>query len=162
MVAGCLALGGLWIFGFIAYMNHDRLELIDSPEVAAVAESSCAALASNLSALQTGGEGSIQSRADLIVAENGAIETLVARVRALGSKALNADMPVAAWLADWERLVGLRADFARELRADPSRLPPRVPTVDGFSIVKRMQDAGVRCRVPGQILDDLEIVGKTR
>ena len=50
-------------------------------------------------------------------------------------------------LEDWQRLVAARDEFARALVAGKPK-PLAIPTVDGTSVVDRINNSGINCRVP--------------
>ena len=146
-VAAVIALSG---WGMWVYMNHDRLELIDRPDVVQRAERGCARMTAALHAVN--GPDSAGG-AEEIRRENAIIDAFIASVRGLGREALDDDRPSEAWLDDWQRLRDLRAAFAQEV-ADGSATAPAIPTEDGEPITRRMNDVGILCEVPPEVLDD--------
>ncbi len=58
-------------------------------------------------------------------------------------------MPLgASWVEDWQRLVKVRDDYARALAAGKAKAAFVVPVVDGRSLVDRLHNSGINCRVP--------------
>ncbi|WP_262285429.1 hypothetical protein [Micromonospora sp. MA102] len=142
-----LSCAGWWL-----YANHDRPELIDSPEVAEVAESACTTMQAAVAARAAPSNAAIDVRVRSIRDQNAAVVAMVARVRGLGSKRLDDDRPTAAWLSDWEALIEVREQYARDLAAGGKRRFA-VPTDDGVPITDRMNHVGLACQVPPMLLD---------
>ncbi|MFG3604633.1 hypothetical protein [Micromonospora chersina] len=144
-----LSCAGLFIY---AYPNHDRPELIDSPEVAEVAESACATMQAAVVARAAPSNAAIDVRVRSIRDQNATVVAMVAHVRGMGSKRLDDDRPTAAWLSDWETLIEVRKQYAQDLAAGGK---PRfaVPTDDGVPITDRMNHVGLACQVPSLLLD---------
>jgi hypothetical protein len=136
VVAGVAFLGvALW-----TYAGHDRVELIDDPDVAAAMSQACDAMRSDLAAIS----GATRAT-ERVAAENAAALRMIGLVRAVGDDKLNDDRPAKAWLGDWERLVAAR------------RAGLGTPTTDGEPITRRMTDlaadSGIRrCEVPSAFL----------
>jgi hypothetical protein len=135
------------------YINHDRIELIDRPDVAERADEACASMRAELAQMATSGTGSAEI-ASRVRQENEVVRRFVQSVRALGRPALKDDSPAEAWLRDWENLVAARDHFAYDLIQGTTGTAPTVPTVNGVPIIKRMNEVGIACRVPSQIVDD--------
>ena len=134
-----------------AYVNHDRLELIDRPDVVDRAEKACRKLHRAIDAVSS--EVALD-KAERIGQENAQVELFVANVRSIGAKALDDDRPANAWLDDWANLAAARSSYAARLRTTPDVGPPPVPKVEGVPITRRMQDVGINCTIPQGILDD--------
>lgn len=152
-VAIGIVIGGgvaIWVLGFMVYAGHDRLELIDLPEVRDRADAACASMA--------GVPGSTNGFAvpdpETILAENESVSSMAASVKSLGAKVLNDDRPTNEWLKDWGTLVNLRIGYSEELRLNPSAAKPQIPEIDGVPISRRMERVALECRIPDWFLDD--------
>lgn len=142
---------GVFCAGFWVYANHDRPELIDSPEVSEVAESACATMRAAVAAEAAPPGAAIDARVRSISAQNAAVAAMVAQVRGLGADRLDDDH-TAAWLSDWEALVEAREQYAHDLSA--GRRPRFVePIADGLPIINRMDQVDLACEVPPQLVD---------
>lgn len=134
----------LWVVGLWVYANHDRLELIDRPDVVAVVEDGCARLRADLAAhpVPTGAAPSV--RAAAISAQDEAIRTFVAHVRTLDAATRADDLPVDDWLSDWERLARARDDVSDALGRGAAAVLV-VPRDQGRRVTTRMAAVGVTC-----------------
>ena len=128
----------LLAYGLSVYAGHDRIELIDLPEVQAAAEAGCADVEATLSRDH-------ESRAAAVAAGNAAIEGLISRVRALGTRTLEDDLPAQSWLRDWEALAASRSELGRRLAGDPAAQLQVPQTEDGRPITGRMSWALESC-----------------
>ena len=134
-----LAVATMTIFGFLAYVGHDRPELFDTTVVAERTEAACARLEMEL--MSPAGPAPQQ-----VQAGNRAIDALIRDVRALGDPALEDDLPAVDWLGDWASLRDAGADLVRRLATDPAAKIALPQTEDGFPVTKRMiYAAGPRC-----------------
>ncbi|MEH1165303.1 hypothetical protein V6V47_07940 [Micromonospora sp. CPCC 205539] len=153
-IVGVLALGcvGVSVAGFWMYANHDRIELIDSPQVSEVAERACASMRATVVATAVSPGATPAARVRSLREQDTAVTAMVAQVRSLGSDRLRDDLPTTDWLTDWESLVAARERYADALSAggDPHF---EVPTADGRPIVDRMNRVGLTCEVPPQLVD---------
>lgn len=155
VVAG-LGFVGLSALGMARFMSHDRIELIERNDVVDQAERACGAMARDLRSLGSDRLSDSGALAARIREENASAERFVAKVREVGRDALADDVPADQWLSDWERIVEVRATYADRLETSPAVDPPDVPTEAGRPITQRMNDVGVACAVPGQLLDDFD------
>lgn len=126
-------------YGFWAYINHDRVDFIDSDEVVAGAERACTEMRLALAQIPVDAPPSERQ-----TAENDAVLAMVASIRNVGESALRGDEPSLEWLDDWERLVAARAAGTA------------VPKNDGLAITERMNDLAVdsgldQCQVPPEL-----------
>ncbi|MCM0676715.1 hypothetical protein NCC78_18795 [Micromonospora phytophila] len=151
VVFAALCLAAVALFAF-SRTRHDRIELIDTPEVAQAAEGACATMRARVvaEAVPSGVAAEVKVRS--IRGQNAAVTDLVARVRGLGEKRLREDVPTATWLSDWEALVEAREQYARELStgARPHFL---LPTADGHPLTERMNSVGLTFQVPPELVD---------
>jgi hypothetical protein len=152
VVVGLIVIIGLCLAGFWVYANHDRPELIDRPEVSEVVESSCASMQAAVAAKAAPSDAAINAKVRSIGEQNAAVAAMVAQVRGLGSDLLEDDLPTVAWLSDWESLIAAREQYVRDLSTGRK---PRfvVPTADGFPVTNRMDQVGLACQVPPQLLN---------
>lgn len=121
-----------WVWGFAAYANHDRVELLDLPRVDSTAESACVDVAQALATTAR------FDRAEGLAAGNAAIDELIAAMTALGFAQLEDDRPAVDWIADWQALKAARQDLADELGAQPEASLEIPQTSDGYPITRRM------------------------
>lgn len=137
--AAAVIVTGMSAYGFYAFATHDRLELLDLPEVTEAAEAGCGVVTRAL-------ERPTGDRPAKIFAGNAAIEVLIEDVNALGADKLADDLPAADWLADWRTLAEARGEFAARVTADP-RASFDLPMIeDGYPITERMTWAsGAAC-----------------
>ena len=150
VAATAIAVGTAWfMWAFVtAYVDHDRIEMVDDPVVVDRVLAACAEMNDELASLaEARAEGQART-AQLIRAENKAVASMVSDVRALGHQRLSGDRPTEAWLADWETLVRAREDFSRS--PDLGEKAFRVPIADGEPIAQRMDTVGL-CPVPTQL-----------
>jgi hypothetical protein len=147
---GAVALGTVWLAGFWAYVTHDRVDFIDTDRVFSAAEVACGHMSERLDGVSVTGDPVTR-----IEAENKVVLEMVNGIRRVGVAALEADMPAADWLADWEQLV----DARHQVTTGSAFV---VPTTEGVPITERMnwvaQDSGLKaCRVPARLLDPPQI-----
>lgn len=131
--AACVAFGGVAV---LAYAGHDRVELLDRPDVVDAAGSACGAVSAAL------GSGAPDDRGGRLAAGHAVIEQLVATMTALGPDVLGDDRPAEGWIADWQALDAARQDLGLALATDPQAelVVPR--TADGEPVTLRMGVAG--------------------
>lgn len=136
MVLAAIALSG--------YVNHDRLELIDRPDVAEVAESACRDLSAAIAATPYDRDASVSQRVAVIRKQDLAITALISEVLELDADIRAADIPIDSWLDDWADLRTARERYADDLGAagDPGLVVPRS---DGVPITDRMSSLLVDC-----------------
>lgn len=121
----------LGVAGFYFYATHDRVELIELPEVSEAAETGCQDVAEALTA-------PVGDRADVIIHGNAAIERLIDRVTALGDSTLAYDSPAQQWLDDWRAIASARDDTLNDLRLGGPGSFAVPMTQDDYPITDRM------------------------
>ncbi len=140
-----LALVTMSAVGLWAYANHDRLELIDRPEVVDVVDAGCTRLRVDLAANPVVRVAPAPERAASISAQDRAIRTFVDGVEAALDPQVRADdRPVDEWLGDWTRLVDAREKVAQAL-AHGATAKMVVPHDGGRPITERMASVGLDC-----------------
>jgi hypothetical protein len=102
-------------------------------------------------AAAVGRGATVAQKVGAINAQNDAVVGMVTQLEALGSDRLDSDQPAAEWVEDWQRLVKVRDDYARGLASGKTK-PFVVPTIDGHSLVDRLNNSGINCRVPLTLL----------
>ncbi|MEV7396749.1 hypothetical protein [Aeromicrobium sp. NPDC092404] len=153
MVLGLVATAG-GLVTVIAVGSAGTPGLIDDAELISVIERECEQMTSEVESLTI--EGSPESQAKAISAQNAAIEEMVDGIRSVGPELLASDPPVDEWLTDWGRLVRARNAYVEEmLRGSFPDLD--IPTDDrGEDIWVRMDDVFLTestCEVPVELLD---------
>jgi hypothetical protein len=128
LVVAFLALS---VTGFYLYASHDRIDLLDLPEVSDAAETGCQDVTEALTA--PGGD-----RAERITQGNGAIERLIDRLTALGVSTLHDDSPSLQWLDDWRAIASARDNALSDLRLGGPGSFTVPMTEDGYPITDRM------------------------
>jgi hypothetical protein len=135
----------LFVAGFLVYAQHDRPKFIQDRVVVEAAESACAAMTREVSAVVGEPVQAIRARNDAVIA-------MVDAVRAVGEDRIEDDRPTAAWLDDWRMLVDARARYADDLAA--GRGPEwAVPVVDERPITERMIAVELDCAVPPEVAE---------
>jgi len=137
-----VALSRLWSFA-----NADDPAVVEQAAITRVASSACAQLRESTAAAAVATTAPIARRVGAINAQNDAVTELITRMQALGQGQLEADQPAAQWVEDWQRLVTARDAYARSLAAGKPK-PMELPTIDGRTLVERLNTVGVNCRVP--------------
>lgn len=155
-VIGGLALVTVTLVGLWRYAHHDRVEVIDQPVVVYTSNAACTVMRQNVHRLAPPSEASIPQRVKAIRAQNEAVGLMVEQIRALGIDLVNNDLPLPEWLDDWEALVQARETYAAALaKARAGALSLKVPVdEEGQSIVTRMNDVGLDCAVPAELLSN--------
>jgi hypothetical protein len=139
------SLVGLWQFA-----HHDRLELIDDPQVVSTTESACATMTQAVRRAAAPPAGTNAANARAIQLQNDAVAAMIRAVRLLGPDRLDNDYPTSRWLTDWQTLIDERARYARDLAGNrPTTFV--IPTVEGRPITERMNDVGITCAVPVEL-----------
>lgn len=146
LVASSLLLTRLWGFAHIDDPNR-----LDQSVVTRTAAAACAQLRDTAAALAVPTIAPVPQRVRAINAQNSAVLELVATMRDLGDLRLTSDQPAERWLGDWERLVTVRAQYARALAAGHAA-PLKMPNVEGRSLVDRLNTVVGSCRVPLALL----------
>jgi hypothetical protein len=141
-VVVAVVLKSLWSFA-----NQDDPKVVEQPQITAVGAAACAEMRESAAAAAVSTAAPRAQRVGAINAQNDAIVTLITRMEQLGAERLAADQPAPQWLEDWQRLVAARDAYARSLAAGKPK-PLAIPTVDGASIVDRLNGSGINCRVP--------------
>jgi hypothetical protein len=130
--------------GLVMYANHDRIELIDRPDVVAAVDAGCGRLRAGLAASPVDVGSPALVRAAAITAQDEAIRAFVAEIRRLDPADRADDLPVDGWLADWVSLAVARDEVADSLRRG-GRASLVVPRDGGEAITRRMATVGVSC-----------------
>ena len=137
-----VALSRLWSFA-----NADDPDLVEQGAIARTASSACATMRESAAAVAVRSTAPIPRRVGAINAQNDAVVELITTMQALGDERLEADQPAAQWVEDWQRLVAARDAYARALAAGkPERM--ELPTIGGRTLVERLNNVGLNCRVP--------------
>ncbi|SDP54226.1 hypothetical protein SAMN04489867_2851 [Pedococcus dokdonensis] len=145
VVAGvvvAVALTKLWSFA-----NADDPDVVEQGAIARTASSACATMREKVAASAVAATQPVGRRVGGINAQNDAVSELIATMQSLGSERLEADQPAAQWVEDWQRLVTARDAYARSLKSGKPK-PMELPTIDGKTLVQRLNNVGVNCRVP--------------
>jgi hypothetical protein len=145
-----IAFAVLWIIGLWVYAGHDRLELIDDPQIASTAEDACAAMTLAVRQAVAPPNATNAAKVRAIQEQNAAVITMIHTIRSLGADRLTEDLPTADWLTDWQTLVDRRARHAQAL-ATNRPTPFVVPSADGAPITERMNTVGFTCTVPAEL-----------
>jgi hypothetical protein len=155
-VIGALALVAVTFLGLWRYANHDRVEVVDQPVVVYTSNAACTVMRQTVHRLAPPSDASLPQRVKAIRAQNDAVELMVRQIRRVGLDQVNNDLPMPAWLSDWESLVRARESYAAALaRRASGALSLKVPLdEDGQSIVSRMNDVGLDCSVPAELLSN--------
>jgi hypothetical protein len=98
----------------------------------------------------------VPQRVEAIRAQNEAVTLMLQQIRGLGPEEVNNDLPMPGWLSDWESLVRAREAYAVELaKKKAGALSLRIPLdEEGQTIVSRMNDVGLDCAVPAELLSN--------
>ena len=134
-IAGTLLVGAAWSVGPYVFEGRDDPRSLDSRTVRDEALAACQEMRARVE-----GAGDAE-------AENEAVDTMVARLRALGAEALSRDRPAEAWLDDWERVVAARRAGEAEPRADGAPIHRRMD-----DLVKDLRP----CQMPAQLIPGRE------
>ncbi len=155
-VVGGLALVTVTFLGLWRYANHDRLEVVDQPVVVYTSNAACTVMRQTVHRLAPSSEASVPQRVKAIRAQNEAVALMLEQIRRIGHDQVNNDLPMPGWLSDWESLVRAREAYAGQLsKAKAGALSLRVPIdEEGQSIVTRMNDVGLDCAVPAELLSN--------
>lgn len=137
-----VALSRLW-----SYANADDPDVVEQSAITRVAASACAKMRESTAASAVSPTRPVARRVGAINAQNDAVIELITTMQALGDKQLQADQPAARWVEDWQRLVTARDAYARSLAAGKPK-PYELPTIDGKTLVERLNNVGLNCRVP--------------
>jgi hypothetical protein len=155
-VIGGLALVTVTLLGLWRYAHQDRVEVVDQPVVVYTSNAACTVMRQTVHRLAPPSEAAIPERVTAIRAQNEAVGLMVDQIRGLGPDVVNSDLPMPEWLADWEALVRARETYAAALaKARSGTLSLEVPVdEEGQSIVGRMNDVGLDCAVPAELLSN--------
>jgi hypothetical protein len=145
IVLPLVAAVGVFGWAFWTY-PHDRIELIDDPEVLEVITGPCDAM--RVAASQIRLDDTATLAASLTTFATTA-RTIPEAVFALDRDVLDGDRPVASWADDWNSVLDAVDVHLASLRTD-APVPFVMPlTEDGYSVVDRMDVAGPDgCEVP--------------
>lgn len=141
-----VALSKLWSFA-----NADDPQVVEQGAIARLASSACAQMRESTAAAAVATTAPIPRRVGAINAQNDAVVELITTMQTLGSEQLEADQPAAQWVEDWQRLVAARDAYARSLAAGKPK-PMELPTINGKTLVERLNNVGLNCRVPRILL----------
>ncbi|SES47982.1 hypothetical protein SAMN05216199_0015 [Pedococcus cremeus] len=155
-VVAALALVAVTLLGLWRWANHDRAEVVDQPVVVYTSNAACTMMRQTVHRLMPPSDATVQQRVKAIRAQNDAVELMLQQIRRVGLERVNNDLPMPAWLGDWESLVNAREAYAAALAKRASRpLSLKVPLdEEGQSIVSRMNDVGLDCSVPAELLSN--------
>jgi hypothetical protein len=155
-VIGGLALVAVTMLGLWRYATHDRVEVVDDPLMVRTSNVACAMMRQSVHRLAPPSEASIPQRVKAIRAQNEAVGLMVQQIRDVGLDMVTSDLPMPGWLADWEALARARETYAAALAKGRSgALSLKVPVdEEGQSIVTRMNDVGLDCAVPAELLSN--------
>ena len=155
-VLGGLALVAVTLLGLWRYATHDRVEVVDQALIVRTSNAACLMMRQSVHRLAPPSEASIPQRVKAIRAQNEAVGLMVGQIRGLGLDLVNNDRPMPGWLEDWEALVRARETYAAALAKGRSgALSLKVPVdEEGQSIVTRMNDVGLDCAVPAELLSN--------
>jgi hypothetical protein len=155
-VIGGLVLVAVTMLGLWRYAHHDRVEVIDQAAVVYTSNAACTVMRQSVHRLAPPSEASIPQRVEAIRAQNEAVTVMVEQIRGVGLDLVNNDLPLPEWLDDWEALVQARETYAAALaKAKSGALSLKVPVdEEGQSIVTRMNDVGLDCAVPAELLSN--------
>lgn len=151
-----LALVTVTLVGLWRYAHHDRIEVVDQPVVVYTTNAACTVMRQTVHRLAPPSEASVPQRVKAIRAQNEAVALMLAQIRRVGVDQVNNDLPMPGWLSDWETLVRAREAYAGQLsKAKAGALSLRIPLdEEGQSIVTRMNDVGLDCAVPAELLSN--------
>ena len=155
-VVSGLALVTVTLVGLWRYAHHDRIEVVDQPVVVYTSNAACTLMRQTVHRLAPPAEASVPQRVKAIRAQNEAVALMLDQIRRVGLDQVNNDLPMPAWLSDWESLVRARESYAARLaKARAGALSLKIPLDDeGQSIVTRMNDVGLDCAVPAELLSN--------
>lgn len=155
-VVGALALVAVTMVGLWGYANHDRIEVVDQPVVVYTSNAACTVMRQTVHRLAPPSEASVSQRVKAIRAQNEAVALMLDQIRRVGRDAVNNDLPMPAWLSDWEALVRAREVYAAQLaKKKAGALSLRIPVDDdGQTVVTRINDVGLDCAVPAELLSN--------
>lgn len=138
------------------YGGHDRIELIDKPEIVEALAPTCHRVGSAATALRL--EGTAGARAEALMDFSSVAHRIPTAVDGFSKEDLDSDIPTADWAADWTTLLAEIDEYAEDLSSGRAASFEMPSTPDGFSIVGRMNLASPSrgCNVPRAIvlLDD--------
>ena len=137
-----VALSKLW-----TYANADDPDVVEQGAITRMASAACAQMRESTAAAAVAPTAPIPRRVGAINAQNDAVVELITAMQTLGTKQLEADQPAAQWVEDWQRLVTARDAYARSLAAGKPK-PMSLPTIEGKTLVERLNNVGLNCRVP--------------
>jgi hypothetical protein len=141
-----VALSKLWSFA-----NADDPDVVEQGAIARMASSACAKMRDSAAAAAVPTTAPVPRRVGAINAQNDAVTELITAMKTLGDERLEADQPAAQWVEDWQRLVTARDAYARSLASGKPK-PMTLPTIDGKTLVQRLNNVGLNCRVPQVLL----------
>ena len=147
-----LVLGFVGIFGYglWIYANHDRLELIDDPEVIDVILPACQTMTTAVNSAAVSTDAPAEDRVAALRQQDLAVEAFIASVHSVGRDRIANDRPTQAWLDDWQLLVDAREVYADGLKSGGQE-GWTVPTADGAPVTTRMNTVGM-CAVPAELI----------
>lgn len=140
---------GILGYGLFIYANHDRIELIDDPQVIDVILPACQAMTTAVKSAAISTDAPTEDRVASLRRQDQAVEAMIAAVRDVGPDRIANDLPTEAWLADWQRLVDAREDYAAVLSAGKQK-SWTLPTANGAPITTRMNTVDM-CTVPVEL-----------
>ncbi len=125
---------------------------LDDDRVLGVVGAACDVMRATVVGLPVRGPAEV--RAEILSDQNTAVERMIAAVERLDERVRASDRPLEAWLADWERVLDARQEYAIAVDGG-SREPFAVPTApDGEPLTVRIEAAaGGACDVPDVVGD---------
>ena len=155
-VVGGLALVAVTLFGLWGYANHDRIEVVDQPVVIYTSNAACTVMRQTVHRLAPPSQASVPQRVKAIRAQNQAVALMLDQIRRVGRDVVYNDRPMPTWLGDWEALVRAREAYAAQLaRKRAGALSLKIPVdKDGQTVVTRINDVGLDCAVPAELLSN--------
>ena len=137
---------GSWAI-FSPYLTHDRPELIEDKEIFEAIAEPCRDL--NKVADDIRVAGSPIARAAALATISTAARAVPAALDRFDAADLADDLPAADWVRDWDTLLDAVDAYVVQLRSEAEATFKTPETVDGYSIVGRMDIAAEpTCKVP--------------
>lgn len=134
--------------------SKDFPTVIENPKLLGLITQECAVMTSTVESTPV--DGSPKEQAAALADQDQSVEQMVQAIRLVDPDVRAADKPTDQWLADWDRLVEAREQYA-ELVARGFQPQLRIPhDADGAPISERMNDVWLtnsKCSVPDDLLN---------